>query len=78
MHWSTATGPPDVDVSYEFDQSPYVTRAISGLTLEGALGALLTGVMILLFLRDWRTALIVVANIPLSLLGAVLALWIAK
>jgi multidrug efflux pump subunit AcrB len=68
--------PDDVKVSYEFDQSPYVTRAINGLTLEGALGALLTGLMVLLFLRDWRSALIVVINIPLSLLGAVAALWI--
>jgi multidrug efflux pump subunit AcrB len=70
--------PPDVKVSYEFDQSPYVTRAIGGLTLEGALGALLTGLMILLFLRDWRSAFIVVINIPLSLMSAVLALWITK
>src|SRR5712664_485441 len=70
--------PGDVKVSYEFDQSPYVTRAIAGLTLEGALGALLTGLMVLLFLRDWRSALIVVINIPLSLMGAVLALWITK
>src|SRR5882724_2493755 len=66
--------PPDVKVSYEFDQSPYVTRAIGGLTLEGGLGALLTGVMILLFLRDWRTALVVILNIPLSLMAATLAL----
>ncbi len=70
--------PTDVKVSYEFDQSPYVTGAIAGLTLEGALGALLTGFMVLLFLRDWRSALIVVINIPLSLMGAVLALWITK
>ena len=70
--------PPDVKVSYEFDQSPYVTRAIGGLTLEGALGALLTGLMILLFLRDWRSAFIVVINIPLSLMSAVLALWISR
>jgi len=68
--------PADVKVSYEFDQSPYVTAAISGLTLEGGLGAALTGLMILLFLRDWRSALIVVINIPLSLMGAVLALWL--
>lgn len=67
--------PADVKVSYEFDQSPYVTRAIAGLTLEGTLGALLTGLMVLLFLRDWRSALIVVINIPLSLMGALLALW---
>src|SRR6266568_2780774 len=70
--------PDDVEVKYAFDQSPYVTRAIAGLTLEGALGALLTGVMVLLFLRDWRSAAIVVINIPLSLMGAVLALWITK
>jgi multidrug efflux pump subunit AcrB len=70
--------PPDVQVSYEFDQSPYVSRAISGLTLEGALGACLTGVMILLFLRDWRSAFIVLINIPLALMGAVLALWITR
>ena len=68
--------PSDVKVSYEFDQSPYVTRAIGGLTLEGALGAVLTGLMILLFLRDWRSAFIVVINIPLSLFSAVLALGI--
>ena len=70
--------PSDVKVSYEFDQSPYVTRAIGGLTLEGALGALLTGLMILLFLRDWRSAFIVVINIPLSLMSAVVALWITR
>jgi multidrug efflux pump subunit AcrB len=70
--------PPDVKVSYEFDQSPYVTRAIGGLTLEGALGAVLTGLMIWLFLRDWRSAFIVVINIPLSLMSAVVALWISR
>ena len=68
--------PEDVTVSYEFDQSPYVTRAIEGLTLEGALGALLTGVMVLVFLADWRSALIVVVNIPLALMGAIVALWV--
>jgi multidrug efflux pump subunit AcrB len=66
--------PNDVKVSYEFDQSPYVTGAIAGLTLEGILGALLTGVMVLLFLRDWRSASIVVITIPLSLLASLLAL----
>jgi multidrug efflux pump subunit AcrB len=68
--------PDDVKVSYAFDQSPYVIRAINGLMVEGALGAILTGVMVLLFLRDWRSALIVVINIPLSLLGAIVAFWL--
>jgi multidrug efflux pump subunit AcrB len=66
--------PEDIKVSYEFDQSVYVTRAITTLLTEGALGALLTGLMVLLFLRDWRSALIVVINIPIALMGAMLAL----
>jgi len=68
--------PADTTVSYVFDQSPFVTGAINGLTIEGLLGALLAGIMVLLFLRDWRSALIVVLNIPISLLAAVLALWL--
>lgn len=68
--------PDDVKVAYVFDQSPYVTRAIDGLLLEGVLGAFLTGLMVLLFLRDWRTALIVLINIPLALLAAVVVLWL--
>ncbi len=67
--------PDDVKVSYEFDQSPYVLRAIKGLVLEGSLGALLTGLMVLAFLRDWRSALVVVLTIPLSLLVAAVGLW---
>lgn len=70
--------PDDVKVSYQFDQSPYVTRAIGDLIKEGVLGAALTGLMVLLFLRDWRSAFIVVLNIPLALLGAICALWISK
>lgn len=68
--------PEDIRISYQFDQSPYVTRAIAGLTFEGMLGALLTGLMVLLFLRDWRSALVVVLNIPLALLAAVVGLWL--
>ena len=68
--------PDDVDVRLEFDQSPFVVNAIRGLVLEGLLGAALTGLMVLLFLRDWPSALIVILNIPFALLGAVVALWI--
>jgi multidrug efflux pump subunit AcrB len=66
--------PDDVDIHFEFDQSPYVTRAMWGLGTEGLLGAGLTGLMVLLFLRDWRSVLVVVLNIPFALLGAVVAL----
>jgi multidrug efflux pump subunit AcrB len=67
--------PDDVDVQLAFDQSGYVSNAIGGLVREAVLGALLTGLVVLLFLRDWRGALIVVANIPFALFAAVLLLW---
>ena len=70
--------PDDIHVSFEFDQTPYVTRAIQGLATEGALGALLTGLMVLLFLRDWRSVLVVVLNIPLALMAAIVALWLTR
>ncbi|MBX9792394.1 MAG: efflux RND transporter permease subunit [Pirellulales bacterium] len=69
--------PPDIKVNFEFDQSPYVTRAVSSVVTEGALGAILVGVAVLLFLRDWRSALVVVLNIPLALCCSVLALWLS-
>ena len=69
--------PDDVDVQLAFDQSGYVSNAISVLVREAVLGAGLTGLVVLLFLRDWRGALIVVANIPFALLTAVLFLWAA-
>jgi multidrug efflux pump subunit AcrB len=68
--------PPDIDVKLEFDQSPYVTRAIWGVGTEGLLGAFLTGLMVLLFLRDWRSVVVVVLNIPFALLGSVIALYL--
>ena len=55
-----------------------MTRAIAGLTMEGGLGALLTGLMVLVFLLDWRSVFIVVLNIPLALLGACSALWLTN
>ncbi len=68
--------PDDIKVSFEFDQSPTVTRAVKSLATEGALGAVLTGLMVLLFLRDWRSVVVVVLNIPFALCGAIVALWL--
>jgi multidrug efflux pump subunit AcrB len=68
--------PDDIDVRLEFDQSPYVSSALESLVKEGLAGALLTGLMVLIFLRDWRSALIVIANIPFALLAAVILLWL--
>jgi multidrug efflux pump subunit AcrB len=68
--------PDDINVSFEFDQSPTVTRAIASLALEAAMGAGLIGLMVLVFLRDWRSVLVVVLNIPFALCGALVALWL--
>jgi multidrug efflux pump subunit AcrB len=69
--------PEDVHLSYEFDQSVFVMNAAKSLMTEGILGALLTGLMVLLFLRDWRSSLVVVITIPVSVLGTVLCLKLA-
>jgi multidrug efflux pump subunit AcrB len=69
--------PEDVKLSLEFDQSPFVTNAVNGVVMQSGLGALLTGIMVLLFLRDWRSVVVVVLTIPLALMGAVFGLWLA-
>lgn len=66
--------PDDVGVSYEFDQSVFVINAVKSLVTEGVLGALLTGLMVLLFLKDWRSSLVVIITIPVAVLSSVLML----
>ncbi|ALL07200.1 acriflavin resistance protein [Pedobacter sp. PACM 27299] len=68
------TLPEDVKLSYEFDQSVYVINAVKSLISEGVIGALLTGLMVLLFLGDKRAALIVILTIPTSIIAGVLFL----
>lgn len=68
------TLPEDVKLSYEFDQSVYVINAVKSLISEGAIGAVLTGLMVLLFLGDRRAALIVILTIPTSIISGVLFL----
>jgi multidrug efflux pump subunit AcrB len=68
--------PKDVKISFEFDESPTVVHAVESVATEGAIGAGLTGLMILLFLRDPRSVLVVVSNIPLALLGSMFGLWV--
>jgi multidrug efflux pump subunit AcrB len=68
--------PEDIKVSFEFDQSSYVTGSLWGVGTEAMLGAVLTGLMVLVFLRDWRSVLVVVLNIPFALLGSLVALWL--
>ena len=68
--------PPDVHIRFEFDQSVYVRRTLDSLILEALLGAGITGLVVWFFLRDGRSAGIVVVTIPLALLGAVVGLWL--
>ena len=68
--------PDDIKVSYEFDQSGYVITSLKSLLFEGLLGALLTGLMVWLFLKDIRSAAIVIITIPLALLTAVVCLYL--
>ena len=69
--------PPDIHLDLVFDQSTYVSRAIRGLVFEGVLGAVLTSLAVILFLRNLRSALIVIVTIPLSVLAAIVALRLA-
>ncbi len=63
--------PDDVNINYEFDQSVFVMNSAKSLMTEGILGAILTGLMVLLFLRDWRSSLVVIITIPVSILSSV-------
>ncbi|RIV20024.1 efflux RND transporter permease subunit [Fibrisoma montanum] len=69
--------PDDIEVDFAFDQSVFVINAVHSLLFEGGLGAILTGLMVLLFLRDWRSSLIVIITIPVSVITAVLLLNLA-
>jgi multidrug efflux pump subunit AcrB len=69
--------PKDVTVNFEFDESPTVVAAVQSVATEGLIGAGLTGLMILLFLGDLRSVIVVVANIPLALLGSLVGLWVS-
>jgi multidrug efflux pump subunit AcrB len=69
-----STLPEDVKLSFNFDQSVYVINSVKSLLSEGAIGAILTGLMVLLFLGDARGALIVILTIPTCIISAILFL----
>ncbi|MBO0756809.1 MAG: efflux RND transporter permease subunit [Bradyrhizobiaceae bacterium] len=70
-----AAAPPGLSINELFDQSKLVTASIAGLLREGAIAAGLTGLMILLFLGSWRSTLIVLISIPLSILTSIVVLY---
>lgn len=67
--------PADIKVTPLFDQSLFVKAAVQGVVLEAIIAALLTAAMVLIFLGNWRSTLIIAATIPLSILASVLALY---
>src|SRR6201992_954568 len=69
--------PDGVKVSYEFDQSVFVMNSARSLMEEGITGAVLTGLVVLLFLKDWRSSLVVIITIPVAVLAAIFGLKMA-
>jgi multidrug efflux pump subunit AcrB len=69
-----ATLPKELQISQLFDQSIFVRASINGVLREGLIAACLTALMILLFLGNWRSTLVVATSIPLSILSSILVL----
>jgi multidrug efflux pump subunit AcrB len=66
--------PPDVKITPLFDQSVFVKAAVKGVVAEAVIAAALTAAMVLLFLGNWRSTLIIALTIPLSILASILML----
>jgi multidrug efflux pump subunit AcrB len=69
------TLPDALKIGFVGDQGVFVRSAITAVAYEGVIAALLTSMMILLFLGSWRSTLIIAVSIPLSVLGAIIMLW---
>jgi multidrug efflux pump subunit AcrB len=67
--------PPGLEIDELFDQSVFVKQALVGVLREGAIAAALTALMILLFLGSWRSTLVVMISIPLSILSSLVVLY---
>src|SRR6202042_593174 len=72
---SRAAAPPGMMIKELFDQSVFVKASIVGLLREGAIAAILTALMIVLFLGSWRSTLVVMISIPLSILTSLVVLY---
>src|SRR5208282_138906 len=69
--------PNGVDIKPIFDQSIFVKAALNSVVMGGTMAAGLTALMILLFLGNWRLTLIILASIPLSIISAVLVMYLS-
>ena len=72
---SRQAAPPGMQIKELFDQSVFVKQSIEGLLREGAIAAGLTALMIVLFLGSWRSTLVVMISIPLSILSSLVVLY---
>jgi multidrug efflux pump subunit AcrB len=75
LETARAAAPAGLGINELFDQSKLVTASIAGVLREGAIAAGLTGLMILVFLGSWRSTLIVLISIPLSILTSIVVLY---
>jgi multidrug efflux pump subunit AcrB len=75
LNTARAAAPKGMDITELFDQSVFVTSSIEDVLREGAIAAVLTALMILLFLGSWRSTLIVMISIPLSILSSIVVLY---
>ena len=66
--------PPELKISSLFDQSLFVRASIYGVVREAGIAALLTAVMILVFLGDWRPTIVISISIPLSIFVSIIML----
>ena len=66
--------PPELKVTALFDQSLFVRASINGVVREGLIAAVLTAVMILIFLGDWRPTIVILISIPLSIFTSIIVL----
>ncbi len=66
-----ASLPNNLEIKAIGDQSLFVSGAIRGVAIEGAIAAALTSLMILMFLGSWRSTVIIAVSIPLSVLGSI-------
>lgn len=75
LETARAAAPAGMQINELFDQSVFVKQSVEGVLREGAIAAGLTALMILLFLGSWRSTLVVMISIPLSILTSLVVLY---
>ena len=75
LRTARAAAPAGLKINELFDQSVFVTSSVEGVLREGAIAAVLTALMILLFLGSWRSTLVIMISIPLSILSSLVVLY---